>query len=45
MGIVGPNGAGKSTFFKILAGLEEADSGQLILNEDSAWNVVTLKKF
>jgi ATP-binding cassette subfamily F protein uup len=30
MGIVGPNGAGKSTFFKILTGLEEADSGQLI---------------
>jgi ATP-binding cassette subfamily F protein uup len=27
VGIVGPNGAGKSTFLKILAGLDESDSG------------------
>jgi ATP-binding cassette subfamily F protein uup len=27
VGLIGPNGAGKSTFVKILAGIEEADSG------------------
>ncbi|MBM4255021.1 MAG: ABC-F family ATP-binding cassette domain-containing protein [Deltaproteobacteria bacterium] len=27
VGLIGPNGAGKSTFLKILAGIEEADTG------------------
>src|SRR5438034_10965492 len=27
VGLVGPNGSGKSTLLKVLAGLEEADSG------------------
>jgi len=31
MGIIGPNGAGKSTLFKILNGLETADSGDFRL--------------
>ena len=33
VGIIGPNGAGKTTFFKMLAGLEKPDSGNLILGE------------
>lgn len=33
VGIIGPNGAGKSTLFKILAGQEQADSGEFRLGE------------
>ena len=29
LGLIGPNGAGKSTFLKILADLEDADSGEI----------------
>ena len=29
VGFLGPNGAGKTTFLKILAGLEEADGGEV----------------
>src|ERR1700692_574493 len=32
IGFVGPNGAGKTTLMKILAGLDEADSGECILH-------------
>ncbi len=34
IGLVGPNGVGKSTLFKILMGLEEADSGAIIKAKD-----------
>ena len=34
IGIVGPNGAGKTTFLNILAGLEEYDSGEVIIPKD-----------
>lgn len=30
-GLVGPNGAGKTTIFRIIAGQEEVDSGELII--------------
>jgi ABC transport system ATP-binding/permease protein len=30
LGLVGPNGSGKSTFLKLLAGIEAADSGQVM---------------
>ncbi|MFX5494363.1 ATP-binding cassette domain-containing protein, partial [Acinetobacter baumannii] len=31
VGIIGPNGAGKSTLFRMLAGRETPDSGELVL--------------
>ncbi|HOX92427.1 MAG TPA: energy-dependent translational throttle protein EttA, partial [Spirochaetales bacterium] len=33
VGIVGPNGAGKTTLFKLIAGMEKADSGDLRLGD------------
>ena len=34
LGIVGPNGAGKSTLIDIVTGIQEPDSGQVILDEN-----------
>jgi len=31
VGVIGPNGAGKTTLFRMIAGLEKADSGELTL--------------
>ena len=33
VGIIGPNGAGKTTLLNLIAGLEEADSGKVVLGE------------
>ena len=33
VGIIGPNGAGKSTLFKMITGVEQADSGSLTVGE------------
>jgi ATP-binding cassette subfamily F protein 3 len=33
LGLIGPNGSGKTTLLRILAGLEEADSGVITLNQ------------
>ena len=33
VGVIGPNGAGKTTLFKMIAGLEQPDSGSLRLGE------------
>jgi sulfate-transporting ATPase len=34
VGIIGPNGAGKSTLFKLIAGKEKPDSGEVIIGSD-----------
>ncbi len=31
VGIIGPNGAGKTTLFKMMAGLEKPDSGEIVI--------------
>lgn len=36
IGVIGVNGCGKSTFLKIIAGLEEADSGNVIKNKQAS---------
>ncbi len=33
IGIIGPNGSGKSTLIKMMAGLEQPDSGEIIVGE------------
>ena len=33
IGVIGPNGSGKSTLLKIICGLEERDSGQVLLQK------------
>jgi energy-dependent translational throttle protein EttA len=33
VGIIGPNGAGKSTLFKLIAGKEQADSGEVTIGK------------
>src|SRR5690606_12003118 len=31
VGVIGPNGAGKSTLFRMIAGQEQPDSGEVVL--------------
>ncbi|GGO73731.1 energy-dependent translational throttle protein EttA [Bowmanella pacifica] len=33
VGIIGPNGAGKSTLFRMLSGIEQPDSGEIVVGE------------
>jgi ABC-type cobalamin/Fe3+-siderophores transport system ATPase subunit len=44
LGIIGPNGAGKSSLLKILAGVQQPDSGSLKLN-GSEYNSFSTRQF
>ncbi len=40
VGIIGPNGAGKSTLFKMIAGLEKPDSGEVVIGKTAKISLV-----
>ena len=40
VGIIGPNGAGKSTLFKMIAGLDTPDSGEVVIGQTARISLV-----
>jgi sulfate-transporting ATPase len=40
VGIIGPNGAGKSTLFKMIAGLDKPDSGEVLIGQTAKVSLV-----
>ena len=40
VGIIGPNGAGKSTLFKMIAGLDKPDSGEVVVGQTAKVSLV-----
>jgi sulfate-transporting ATPase len=40
VGIIGPNGAGKSTLFKMIAGVEQPDSGEVAIGQTAKVSLV-----
>ena len=40
VGIIGPNGAGKSTLFKMIAGIEQPDSGEVAIGQTARVSLV-----
>jgi sulfate-transporting ATPase len=40
VGIIGPNGAGKSTLFKMIAGKEQPDSGEVVIGKTATVSLV-----
>jgi sulfate-transporting ATPase len=40
VGIIGPNGAGKSTLFKMIAGVEQPDSGEVAIGQTAKISLV-----
>jgi len=40
VGIIGPNGAGKSTLFKMIAGKEQPDSGEVVIGQTARVSLV-----
>ncbi|RDY23696.1 ABC transporter ATP-binding protein [Romboutsia maritimum] len=42
--LLGPSGCGKSTLLKLIAGLLEVDSGDIVFNNESVINILTEKR-
>jgi sulfate-transporting ATPase len=40
VGIIGPNGAGKSTLFKMIAGIDKPDSGEVLIGQTARVSLV-----
>ncbi|GGC09906.1 energy-dependent translational throttle protein EttA [Pseudoduganella buxea] len=40
VGIIGPNGAGKSTLFKMIAGIDKPDSGEVVIGKTAQVSLV-----
>ncbi|AXA93147.1 energy-dependent translational throttle protein EttA [Massilia sp. YMA4] len=40
VGIIGPNGAGKSTLFKMIAGIDKPDSGEVVIGQTAKISLV-----
>ncbi|WP_293778673.1 energy-dependent translational throttle protein EttA [uncultured Oxalicibacterium sp.] len=40
VGIIGPNGAGKSTLFKMIAGIDKPDSGEVVIGQTAKVSLV-----
>lgn len=40
VGIIGPNGAGKSTLFRMIAGIEQPDSGEVVIGQTAKISLV-----